>query len=518
MPKKSMLFNTVKINAPRRNKFDLSHEHKLSMFQGNLVPTLVQEVLPGDSFRVNSEIFMRVAPLLAPIMHRVDVRLEYFFVPNRLIWDEWEDFITGGEDGESAPVVPFVRTSSGEVTGGYFAKSTLWDYMGLPVIDPSATVTSTIDVSVLPFRAYQQIYNDYYRDQNLQPANEFSKASGQMSGASELNKLLSLWNRCWEKDYLTSCLPFAQRGPEVLTPVSVRVDQARLSATGTPPIAGASPISYDASGQLMNDTPVDIYLEGDNAASSINDLRRAYALQRWYEKAARVGSRYVEQIKGFFGVTSSDARLQRAEYLGGGKAPIQISEVLSSVQLFDAADPSDPIGYPQGNMSGRGVAGVGAGFKRTFEEHGYVIGIVSVIPRTAYQQNINREWRRFDRFDYGWPEFANIGEQAVLKPEAYWFPTEASSYKDEVFGYQSRYAEYKYKESRVSGEFRDTLAFWHMGRIFNSTPELNAAFVESNPTDRIYAVQDGSTLDQLYSQIYHKVDVLRALPVYGTPI
>lgn len=521
----NMLFNTVKIKGPKRNKFDLSHEHKLSFYQGDLIPTLVQEVLPGDSFRVNSEVFMRTAPLLAPIMHRVDVRMEYFFVPNRLIWDEWEDFITGGADGESAPIHPTIVVNNSNKSSYKFREGSLWDLMGLPTVDISATVTAPMAVNALPFRAYQQIYNDYYRDQNVQDPIPFSKASGPVSSLPELDYHMDRRKRCWEKDYLTSSLPFAQRGPEVLTPVSIQADTVINELTGNP-VGASGALSADNVGQLIQTSgiPYNVRLEGDNAASSINDLRRAYALQRWYEKAARVGSRYVEQLKGFFGVRPSDARLQRAEYLGGGKAPIQISEVMSTVQLTDLNnDPTEPVGYPQGHLSGRGVSASGMnGFKRSFEEHGFVIGIISVIPKTAYQQNISRDWKRFDRFDYAFPEFANIGEQAVMRTEAYWDPILAAEYQEEIFGYQSRYAEYKFKPSRVSGAFRSTLAFWHMGRIFDAEPSLNEAFVVSSPTDRVYAVQGSSTMDpstdQLYAQIYHKVDALRPLPYYGTPI
>lgn len=512
------IFDSVKVNTPKRNKFDLSHERKLSMGMGDLIPIMVQDVIPGDKFRVNSEVFMRFQPLLSPMMHRVNCYVHYFFVPNRIIWNEWEDFITGGVEGTSAPQMPSMSYNAtlGGLGSALFTPGTLADYMGLPTIEagdfPVATAAA---FSALPFRAYQTIYNEFYRDQTLNEKVDFDLESGDVDN-TQAARLLTMRKRAWEKDYFTSALPFAQRGAEVLLPVSVRVDQVRVKATDTVPVTGiGDPISYDNTGQVIlnpDSAPIEGYIQGDNASSTINDFRRAYALQRWMEKAATVGSRYVEQLKGFFGVTSSDARLQRPEYLGGGMSRVQISEVLQSVQQVDSE--GSPIGEALGTMGGHAfAAGNMNGFQRYFEEHGYVIGIMSVIPKTAYQQGLPRHFQKFDKYDFFWPELAHIGEQSIYDWELYY---QGQANGPIPFGYQSRYAEYKYQPSTVHGAFKDTLAYWHMGRIFDAPPDLNGDFVTSDPTDRIFAVPQTAN-QNLLVQVYHKVDALRPMPYFGTP-
>lgn len=519
------IFTSIRGRKPRKNKFDLSHERKFSFKMGRLTPILVQDVVPGDKFRVNSEVFLRMAPMLAPIMHRVNVFTHYFFVPNRLIWDEWEDFITGGREGDANPVAPYVSTAN--MAQGFGVKGTLWDFMGLPLI-PNGSTPNDVPVSVLPFRAYQTIYNEYYRDQNVSEEIEISKASGEVTDGSEIIRLMSTRRRAWEKDYFTSALPWAQRGGDVNLPfegeASVNYLQtSRLrNADGSPMATGNGNLSgveqgpggtvigtgdpiTGTPGRVENIDSIDI----DGTSVNINELRRSVRLQEWLEKNARGGARYVEQILSHFGVRSSDARLQRPEYLGGGKQPVQISEVLSTFQ--------EDTGNPQGNMSGHGISVGGKnGFKRFFEEHGYVIGLISVLPKTAYQQGIPRHMSRFDRFDYYWPEFAQIGEQEIKNKEVFYDETTLSTYAEETFGYQSRYAEYKYNQSTVHGEMRDTLAFWHMGRIFENPPVLNEAFMMSDPTTRIFSIQDPSS-EHLYCQLYNKVDAIRPMPYFGTP-
>nr|QJB20869.1 MAG: major capsid protein [Microvirus sp.] len=511
------IFDSIKPNKVKRNKFSLSHERKFSMNMGDLVPIMCQEIVPGDSFRVNTETLMRLAPMLAPIMHRVNVYTHYFFVPNRLLWPEWEDFITGGRLGTAAPVMPyFLQTSMDITNSSYFRSGSLWDYLGLPTWENGSTVVP--EVSVLPFRAYQMIWNEYYRDHNLMSDLDMTLYSGAVSSESELLKLLTLRKRCWEKDYFTSALPFAQRGGEALVPFSAEVNYKDVSdvrfADGSTPAA-----VYDIMGddQLMVglDTPGRIENIEDITAgtTTINDLRRAIKIQEWLERAARGGSRYIEAILSHFGVRSSDSRLQRPEYLGGGKSPVVISEVLSTVGTVQESDFA-----PQGTMSGHGISvGNRNGFKRSFEEHGYVIGIMSVLPRTSYQQGVPRAFMRKDKFDYYWPEFAHLGEQEVLNQELKY--DWGAQNNDVTFGYQSRYAEYKYQPSTVHGDMRNTLDFWHMGRKWNDTapaPPLNADFVTADPTHRIFAVED-PTLHKLWVQIYNEVDALRPMPFFGEP-
>lgn len=506
------MFNNIRTMRPKLNKFDLSHDVKLSFNMGELVPVLVNEVVPGDRFQVQSEVMLRFAPMLAPIMHRVNVWTHYFFVPNRLVWNEWEDFITGGEDGTSQPVHPFYSTST-LVNNSLGGNGTLTDYLGIPSITSNIVVTT---LNALPYRAYNLIWNEWYRDQNLQDEVAISLTSGQDTNVEQLR----LKQRCWEKDYLTSCLPWAQRGEPVSVPGSVNYstfstvyDGTDNSLYGDTRVAGTT--NPENPGTIYVDNPPstlpDHYVRIENIQDlevDINDLRRSNALQRWLELAARGGSRYIEQVKAFFGVTSSDARLQRPEFLGGGRQNVMISEVLQTGETATT---------PQGNMSGHGIS-VGATnrFSRRFEEHGYVIGIVSVLPKTAYQQGIHRMWSRDDKFDYYFPQFAHLGEQEVFNKEVNFSGTSTDT-PDTVFGYQSRYAEYKHKASQVHGDFRDTLDYWHLGRIFPAGPvNLNDAFVAADPSHRIFANTTPED-HKLWASVYHKFNALRPMPYYADP-
>lgn len=514
MPKLSQLFNSVKANRPKLNKFDLGHERKMSCNMAELVPMFVQEVLPGDKFRVNTEIMMRLAPMLAPVMHRVNVWTHYFFVPNRLVWSEWEDFITGGREGTSAPVAPYINVKEANKTE--FLTGSLADYLGFPASDmDGGALTQEIPISALPFRAYQLIYDEFYRDQNVQASIAVSKTSGLLSDA-ETTKVTTIRKRAWEKDYFTSALPFAQRGPDVLVPINGFGDTVVSALDGDPAPAdrplGVLPASPgqlafgDSFNPGVNTEAAQILVE--NTETTINDLRRSLSLQKWLERNARGGARYVEQLLMHFGVIADDARLQRPEYLGGGMQPVRISEVLQTSESG-----TDPLG----TMAGHGVSvGSRNGFSSRFKEHGFVIGVMSVLPRTAYQQGVPKYLSRFDKFDYAWPEFANIGEQEVKVGELWYDPQAAAGEVDETFGYQSRYADYKYSPSTVHGDFRTTLSFWHEGRIFDAKPVLNTTFISADPSYRIFAV-DNPDEDHLWVQLYNKVDALRPLPYFGTP-
>lgn len=513
------IFSSIKVTRPKANKFDLSHERKFSMQMGKLVPCYLQEMLPGDRFRVSTEMLVRLAPMLAPVMHRMSVYVHFFKVPNRIIWEEWQDFITGGRLGTSAPVMPHVvlDTANWNALTGI---GTLADYLGLPSFPPGETVTDEVQISALPFRAYQLIYDEYYRDQNVTASLDISLASGEVTG-TEFTKITSMRTRAWEKDYFTSCLPWAQRGDEVLIPLDLDIEYSEparifnvaggtvtagnITNAGAGAGAGASVLDSDGDQMRLEN------IEGiTNAVVTINDLRTSVQIQKWLEANARGGSRYVEQMLVHFGVKSSDARLQRPEYLGGGRANVVISEVLSTAQFEGAS-----TDLPQGNMAGHGVAvGNSNGFSTYCEEHGWIIGICSFLPRTAYMQGIPKHFSRFDKYDYYWREFAHLGEQVVTKKELVYQPIGGTN--DELFGYQSRYAEYKYTPSTVHGDFKNTLLYWHMARVFDSTPSLNQTFIEADPTKRIFAVTDTNTHD-LYLQIYNKVDALRLMPYFGTP-
>ncbi|AXH77879.1 MAG: major capsid protein [Microviridae sp.] len=500
------LFNSVKMTRPPQNRFDLSHDVKLSCEMGNLVPTCVMEAIPGDRFNIGCDSLLRFAPLVAPVMHRMDVSMHYFFVPNRILWDGWEDYITNTEVGGSLPAVPFLNT-----TGEGATYSKLMNYMGVP--PQTAGYANNEKVSAFAFAAYQMIYNEYYRDQNLQAEIDFKLVDGD-NGANAA--LIEMRRRAWEHDYFTACLPFAQKGDPVTIPiagfedVAVKVDNSNgntaswttnLSGGGTQPAVMPqenTDIFPANSDRLYADTS-----SLDAQAATINDLRRAFRLQEWLEKQARGGSRYTENILAHFGVKSSDARLQRPEYITGTKSPVIISEVLNTTGTDDS---------PQGNMAGHGIS-VTQGKYGSYmcEEHGYVIGIMSVMPKTAYQQGIPKHFLKFtDPFQYYWPAFANIGEQEVDNSEVFAYNAPGT------FGYVPRYAEYKFMNNRVAGDFQTTLDFWHLGRIFSAPPALNGDFISCDPGKRIFAVTDPD-IDSIWAHVLHKISAVRSMPKFGTP-
>ncbi len=544
------IFNSIRVRKPKRTAFDLSHEVKLSMEFGQLVPFFCQEVLPGDTFKVSVEQLVRFAPLFAPIMHRVNVYTHFFFVPNRLVWDDWKEFITGGDDGTSAPVFPTINFV------GQMKSGSLGDYLGLPICEDGNQQNRSITVSSLPFRAYHLIWNEYYRDQNLQDEFPISKASGVNGVDAERDSFNRVHYRAWEKDYFTSALPFPQRLPNPVTlPIGetaevfldengsydsfFRVNPAQDSTEpvgnehdvysyNRNPTKPGSEFAYlgtrykDDSGQTVNSNMVydpngSLKVDLSQATGvSINELRRGFSLQRWLENNARGGARYIEQILSHFGVRSSDARLQRPEYLGGNKTPVVVSEVMQT---------SESATTPQGNYAGTGTSfGVGRSFKKFFEEHGYIIGIISVMPRSAYQQGIPRHFKKFDKFDFYWPEFAHLGEQEIKNYELYYnYDTSDKDSNDRLFGYTPRYAEYRFINSSVHGDMATNLNFWHLGRIFDSRPGLNSDFVTCKPgpspdtgLNRVFAVTDTNT-HHLWVQMYINCKALRPLPKYGTP-
>lgn len=514
-----MVFQKVGAVKPKRSAFNLSHERKFSMNFGELVPIMCQEVVPGDTFKNNTEVLCRVAPLLAPVMHRCNIFTHFFYVPTRLLWDSWQDFITGGEDGLQEPVLPYMATTDWS-TLTY--DGSLFDYLGVP--KSSGSTGESFKINALPFRAYQTIYNEYYRDQNLEDKIPVLKTSGLINGT--LEGLLTLRKRCYEKDYFTSALPWTQRGGDVTLPLTGNApiqlagdwnshDQRVQNGSGT--FQTNATLGTDSTEGYLEDTvnSAQVWLDPNGSleadmssvtASTIEELRRAVKLQRWLEMNARGGSRYIEQILMHFGVRSSDARLQRPEFLGGGRTPLVFSEVLQTSST-DATS-------PQGEMAGHAI-GVGNShtFKKFFEEHGFVIGIMSVVPKTTYQQGLPKIFRKFDKFDYYWPAFAQLGEQPVYDNELYCDFKETTA--DDVFGYQSRYCEYKQIPSTVHGDFRSLLDFWHMGRIFGSKPTLNSDFVHVNVDERNFPVQDGS--DKLYIQIFNNLKAIRPMPYVNIP-
>ena len=543
------------MKRPRRNAFNLSYESKLTLNMGELVPIMCMPVVPGDKFRVKTETLVRLAPLVAPMMHRVNVFTHYFFVPNRLLWNQWEDFITKGVDGEDVPVFPKIGISaaSANVVKAHLGDSSLWDYLGLPSIAKvgSTVVTNSpngvnlpstgIEVSALPFRAYNLIYNEYYRDQNLTDPIEFSLDGGVQTPTVDFMRLK---RRAWEKDYFTSALPWLQRGPEVTVPIQgsgTDLDVVYENTSGEQKQRWTNPQGqkfelgelYGFNSHLNTEESNETQLLGiptiqtsrgnramefdpkgtlkvsvDEMGVNINDLRTSNALQRWFERNARGGSRYIEQILSHFGVRSSDARLQRPQFLGGGRMPISVSEVLQTSSTDETS--------PQANMAGHGIsAGVNNGFKHYFEEHGYIIGIMSITPRSGYQQGIPKDFTKFDNMDFYFPEFAHLSEQEIKNKEL--FVSDDEAYNEGTFGYTPRYAEYKYKASEAHGDFRGNLSFWHLNRIFADRPNLNSTFVECNPSNRVFATSETDD-DKFWVQMYQDVRALRLMPKYGTPM
>lgn len=503
------IFSGILANKPGKNKFNLSNESKLSGQMGWLMPIMHHEVIPGDKFRGSSEVFLRFAPMIAPILHRVNVYVHFFFVPNRLLWDDWEDFITGGPDGTASPTFPKMNITSANYNTTW-VKGSVADYFGLPV-DFATWSGSNFGISALPFRAYHKIYNEYYRDQNLQDENPNITTNGGNLSLDEISALNTLQQRAWEKDYFTSALPWSQRGADVEIPVQYKEASSFLVNGTDQPTPGSLDVVIDTLGGNIRDSANAQGVIDNISGITVEDLRRSTKLQQWLERSARGGARYIEQILSHFGVKSSDARLQRPEYIGGGVQNVVISEVLSTVEADQVAG-----SLPQGNMSGHGISvGRSNRFSKFFEEHGQLIGIMSVLPRTAYQQGVERTFRKFDKFDFYWPEFAQLGEQEINNTELYLDATSETN-RNTDFGYTSRYAEYKWKKSTVSGDFRDDLYYWHMGRIFANQPVLNGDFVKSDPTQRIFAIVDPAE-HKLYGQVYNSVSAIRPIPYWNIP-
>ena len=501
------LFNSIKLQRPKKNVFDLTHDVKLSADMGNLTPILTLECVPGDKFELGCESLIRFSPLIAPVMHRMDVSMHYFFVPNRILWDNWEKFITDANSGAVMPYLPSLNLEPQRI--GNFPTSALTaDYLGVPTPPNNSTNTQ---INALPFAAYQCIYNEYYRDQNLIAPVNYKLVDGDNSpSVARFRELTDLRKRAWEHDYFTASLPFAQKGAAVDIPLGEISGDALVRTSG----ASTTVLTTGAGQTVLNATstpplaPNQLFAETDGLElqpTTINDLRRAFRLQEWLEKNARGGTRYIESILTHFGVKSSDKRLQRPEYITGVKSPVVISEIVNTTGQTE--------GLPQGNMAGHGMS-VSSGRSGSYycEEHGYIIGIMSVMPKTAYQQGIPKTFLKNDTLDYYWPSFANIGEQPVTNNEIYAYTATG----EDTFGYVPRYSEYKFMPSRVAGDFRNTLDYWHLGRIFTTQPSLSASFVECNPTKRVFAVEDGT--QSLYCHVLNKIKAIRPMPKFGTPM
>lgn len=505
----------------KRSRFDLSHERKMTMkVNGTLYPLLCEAVIPGDKFRVSSEILARVTPLINPIYHRFDITTHYFYVPNRLIWENWTKFmfpetVDSNGDEQELPVFPNFSVGNNltlQVPYTMVKENTLADYLGC-AIDGSKVPSSdsVLRLSSLPFRAYQLIYNEWYRDQDLGVKVPITTGDGFTGDDADMNMFI-LRKRCWEKDYFTSARPWPQKGrPATVNTASEYNEQAFAKLIDDEGAQFGIRVGTDGKLTIGSTQPTEKGISIDaNTNFTVEDFRYANAVQKFLEKLSRHGSRYVEAIQSFFGVRVPDFRLQRPEYLGGGRQPLVISEVLQTAQSEDS---------PLGTYGGHGISSGKAQFSYMFPEHGYVIGLISIMPRAGYMHTIRKDFFKSDRFDFFWPEFAHLGEQEIIRAEIQGTLRPADT-PEGVFGYQERYAEYRFIPSTTHGLFRTdvNLRNFHADRAFDEYV-LNADFVQvmnSDDIERIFAL-DAVNYDPILVDVVNNIDAIRPIPMFQKP-
>lgn len=508
-----------------RSSFNRSHGLKTTFDCDYLIPILVDDIIPGDTFNVDFSFFARLATPLYPIMDNMYLETFFFFVPYRLVWDNWEK-MHGAQD-DPADSIDFTVPKWGSGTGYAVAAGDLMDYMGIPA--QRSLVNASKDVSALPFRAYNLIWNEWFRDQNLQDSVTVSTDNGPDNATTDY----TLLKRGKRHDYFTSCLPWPQKGDAVSLPLGT---QAPVLGIGDfDQNAGVSSVTaYESNGSSRVYTHADridtsqwyaektaatggyptIYADLSSAtAATINDLRLAFQTQRLLERDARSGTRYNELILAHFGVTVPDFRIQRPEFLGGGSSPVNINPVAQT-----SGQPTPVADDKLGNLAAFGTASGTHGFTKSFVEHGVVIGLANVRGDITYSQGIERYWFKNTRYDFYYPVLAQIGEQAVLNKEL-WYNNDSND--DNVFGYQERYAEYRYKPSRLTGLMRvdvtGTLRNWHLSEDFGALPTLGSSFIESNtgvPLDRCIAI---NTEPHFILDGHFSMKCARPMPLFGVP-
>lgn len=526
----SFSFNQALTRKPKRSIFKLNHNHKFSAQGGVLIPTLCEEVMPGDTIRHSSVSTVRLQPLQKAMMHKVDIKFYDFFIPMRLLWDNYEKFFANPVPSPDTPVFPYYAGLDIDV-------GSKGDYLGLPtnlVYDGATGGVRTqhdgIDkVSCLQFYAYEKAFFDWFIPRNLVDSDiDFITATDGENDKSLYGSQLRY--KSWRKDYFTSALPEPQAGAPVVLPIGdvapVVFDpdsfyQQTVLAPDGSSFQGINRLGSDGTGKLIardsngnpllgaviNPNGTLIADLADATGVDIESLRWAVKLQEFLEKNARGGTRYIELMLSHFGVRSSDARLQRSELVSVNSQPIVISEVLQTAPEVDGST-------PLGEMGGHGLSVGRNGSKGYFcEEHGYYMTFACVVPQAGYFQGIPRQFSRFTPLDFPWPSFAHLGAQEILSREIYYAGNSAD---DDIFGYTDRYNDKRVSQSRVSGDFRTTLANWHMDRIFQSRPVLSDAFVACVPTQRVFVVVDGAARNYLFN-ISHKLKVKRALPLNSIP-
>jgi hypothetical protein len=523
----SFTFSQVPHADIPRSNFSRSHGYKTTFNSGYLIPFYVDEALPGDTFKLSVSIFARMATPIVPILDNLFMDCFFFAVPIRLLWDNWQHF-NGEQENPGDPTDFLIPQVKAPATG--FDLGTIFDYFGIPTHVPN------LECSALWARAYNLVWNEWFRDENLQVKAPFTKGDGPDDLVATPD-LYQLQRRGKRHDYFTSCLPWPQKGESISIPLGTT---APVLGNGTPTFmagAGGASLGY-GDNNMTNwsvaagagtvppwDNPALLVDLKEASAATINQLREAFAVQKIYERDARGGTRYTEILRSHFGVVSPDARLQRPEYLGGGSTPVQINPVTQTSGTPDTG------GTPQGNLAATGVIGSsGMGFTKAFVEHCVLIGLMMVRADLSYQQGLDRMFSRKTRWDFYWPALAHIGEQSVLNKEIYAqgpdvLNSEGTPVDDQVFGYQERWAEYRYFPSKITGYFRssgidgsgaESLDTWHLAQDFTSVPPLSPDFiVENPPVQRVVAVKN--PYPEFLFDSYFQIQCARPMPTYSVP-
>lgn len=555
MPRNNI--NSVLLRRPKRNKIDLSRVNKLTCEAGEIVPFFLEECIPDDSFKLATANRIRLAPQVLPLMHQIDVSMYWFFVPTRLLWSNWEEFITGGKSGTSAPIIPYFNfgqgTSSLKKTAGI---GMLSDYLGIPTNASSVIVGSITSQSYnfLPFAAYVKIYNDYFRDENFTNELPFELSDGYQSlsatsgdsstcigciyGGSQSTPAVYPWQRVyggcflasWKKEYFTSALPNTQRGPIVNIPLGDTAPVVYGANTSTSNLSGYSYLKTGGTiGNVSNSAPeatgmkMGVYSNTSNTSfatpvyadlsdatnTNIIELRRAFRIQEFLERMNVGGSRLTEMIYSMFGVKSPDARLQRAEFIGASHNPVLVDAVYQT----SASQENSPLA----DFAGKAIS-VGGQKPVSYycKEHGYILGLMVIRPRPEYQNITRRHWLHglTGKFDYFWPILANIGDQEIQNRELY----AGSGVNADAFGYIPRYQEYRFAPSETHGEMQSALKCFHMNRIFDSLPVLNQQFMNCNPRTDMFTVTDAKISHHYWCEILIGCQAKRPVPKFGTPM